>query len=91
MNVELTRLETVYVDRLPLKHDMEEEILYMSNNKTQATHLCPNCGREILTPFGRGGYHAIENSDESITLSEPIEHCECNHPYKIYKGFVIWS
>lgn len=92
MTLELTRLETIYVDRLPLKDNMEEEKLYISNNMTQATHLCPcGCGTEILTPFGRGGYHVLENKDTSLTLSPSIEHSPCKNQYKIYKGYVIWA
>jgi len=92
MTEQLIRMETVYVDRLPMKSEMEAEKVYMAENKTQATHLCPcGCGTEILTPLGRGGYRALENSDESLTISPQIEHSPCSNNYKLYKGYVIWT
>ena len=92
MEVNIQRLETVYVDHLPLKRDMEEEKVYITNNRTQATHLCPcGCGTEILTPFGRGGYRLLENKDNSLTLSPQIEHSPCSNSYKVYKNYIVWE
>lgn len=92
MEVTIQKFETVYVDRLPYKENMEAEKVYITNNRTQATHLCPcGCGTEILTPFGRGGYHCLENEDKSLTLSPQIEHSPCSNRYIMYNGYIIWK
>ena len=86
----VTTFNTEYVDTLPLRKQMVENTIYLSEKSWISTHLCANgCGEEIMTPHIRGGYHYYTDEQDRVTYSEEI-HCDkCKSRYNINKGYAI--
>lgn len=87
----ISKLETKFVDTLPLKEDMVEGVFYLSERTWSSTHLNPfNPDEEVITPHVRGGYryHINKNKDISIT---PDIITDSNITYRITQGYAILS
>ncbi len=86
----IKQFKTLYVDTLPLKKDMEEGIVYVSERTWQSSHLCAcGCGDEILTPLVRGGWKHVVNEKDEITLFPSVTSESCDSTYSINQGYAI--
>lgn len=86
----IMKLETVFVDSLPNKEDMEVGKLYLSQSAWMSTHLNPfNSDEEVITPHVRGGYRYHLNDNNDITIT-PVIHSETSDmSYQITQGYAI--
>ena len=80
-------IEPVYIKYCPLKKEMEQGRIYISNEYGTSNHLCLcGCGEECSLPMGEDGWkHTIEN--EKITILPSIfQTFACKSHYIITKG-----
>ena len=83
------KISTVLVDTLPLREDMVEDTVYVSESTLNATHLdFLGSGEEIMTPFVRGGYYYDLGKDNEISILPEI-FTESNQSYTIKKGYAV--
>ncbi len=86
----IKKFEIEYVETLPLRDNMKENIIYLSEKTWNSSHLCAcGCGEEVITPFVRGGWRYQVNSSDEITLSPAITNDICNSTYKIQQNYAI--
>ena len=84
------KLETVLVEELPYKKDMEVGYIYVSQRSWISTHLNPfDPEEEIITPHVRGGfrYHLDDKNDITITPTIYPENSDIS--YQITSGYAI--
>jgi hypothetical protein len=73
--------------------DLEEGVLYVSEEFDTAAHLCPcGCGSKIRTPLGPTEW-SFEDTSMGPTLYPSIGNWQqaCKSHYWIRQGNVIWS
>lgn len=86
----IKKFETVHVNSLPIRSEMEENQIYISEKTWQSSHLCAcGCGEEVLTPLLRGGWHYYTNEENDVTLSPSITNQVCDSTYSINQGYAI--
>lgn len=86
----IMKLETIFVDTLPEKSDMEVGYIYLSQSTWMSNHLNPfKPEEEIITPHIRGGYRYSLNKEDEITISPDIVSDDKNIAYSIVRGYAI--
>ena len=86
----MKKYETVLVDTLPLKADMQQGVIYFSEQKQRSTHLCPcDCGEEILLSHFSGGWACFLDKNEQMNITTRIENVQCDTFYTIHSGYAF--
>lgn len=81
---------------IPEREEMEEGVLYISEEFNTAIHLCAcGCGVEVVTPLGAGRWtltRAGEGAGEEVSLSPSIGNFQipCGSHYWITGNAVLW-
>lgn len=64
-----TILAHQFVSDVP--REIESATLYVSIQYATAVHLCPGCGRKVVTPFAPGSWHLIFDG-ETVSIRPSI-------------------
>ena len=76
----INELQPVYVKEMPV--DIEESVLYISNEYNVAIHLCAcGCLQKTVTPLGAERGWIIQDIDGKITLRPSIGNFMGENPY----------
>ena len=86
----IMKLNTVLVDELPYKKDMEVGNIYVSEKSWISTHLNPfHPEEEVITPHVRGGFRYHLNDQNDITITPNIHSKKSDISYQITSGYAI--
>jgi len=62
-------LEHRFVSAVP--HELEPDVVYVSMEFATALHICPSCGRKVVTPFAPGSWN-FRFDGETISIHPSI-------------------
>jgi hypothetical protein len=83
-----TALVHEFVSRVP--REIEPSTLYVSIQYATAVHLCPGCGRKVVTPFAPGSWYLIFDG-EAVSIRPSIRNRahECRSHYWIDRDRIV--
>ncbi len=83
-----TTLAHQFVSQVP--REIEPATLYVSIEYATAVHLCPGCGRKVVTPFTPGSWHLIFDG-ETVSIRPSIRNRahECRSHYWVDRNRIL--
>ena len=75
---------------LEVPREVEPATVYVSFEYATAVHLCPGCGRKVVTPFAPGSWHLIFDG-ETVSIRPSIRNRahECRSHYWIDRDRIV--
>lgn len=88
-------LRPVFLKHLPGWCDMEQGVLYISEELGVSNHLCAcGCGQQTVLPFGDSGGWRLINNDGNISITPSVGNFNGERPYHahyfITKNKIVW-
>lgn len=83
-----TSLAHKFVSEVP--REIEPATVYVSIEYATAVHLCPGCGRKVVTPFAPGSWHLIFDG-ETVSIRPSIRNRahQCRSHYWVDRDRIV--